>query len=283
MKYPLRMIPWWTDGANRFVANFTKWYPRLLNRRITAFEVGSGNSTLFLLSRGFQVTSAECDQGYIRHVSRVALSSGFSVNIVKSMADISKEYDLTIISLPPYSDKIKPGFWFDSLKLDVTDLNYDVLINDGVDRAHFLRLFDLCKGSIIILDNCEYAANWGKLTKSSAKPDLSALYRKFLRSSSWKNFVFEQTEGRDGMGVADPTGWESNHRWLTSVSYSHEHIFSELIISDIGMPLVNNFGINDHDLSTLTVRCPFNWDEMKWEVNELYPETLDLKLKRSSS
>ena len=233
-----------------------------------------------MLSKGFKVTCIECDTGYADHVKNVSESAGFSVNISSSMNDIKESSDLNIIVSPEHKEKKMPGFYYEQLGIDNFDLKYDFIINDGIDRQRFLERFTKCTESIIILDNCEYAANCGRLMKSSAKPDLSAVYRDFLRSADWNRLVFEQPEGREGMGVADATGWESNHRWLTSVSWSRRHIFTDLIVSNIGFPLVNGQGIGNADLESLPERCPFDWETMTWSNDELYPSELDLKLDR---
>ena len=280
MKYPIRVVPWWTPGANRFVANMCKWYPSTLSRRLTAFEVGSGNSTLFLLMKNFSVVSVECDSGYVQHVRSSAIAAGYKVNIVRNYGEIDPTYDLNILQLSEYSNSTKPGQWYDESGIDEVSLNYDLLINDGVDRLSFMRKFSLCDQAIVLVDNCEYAANWGRLLKSSAKPDLIAEYRRFFRSTLRTNILFEQTEGRDGMGISDATGWESNHRWITGISWGRKHIFSKLMVTNLGLPLVNLAGEDDGDLESLERRCGFNWDKMQWDTNDEYPESLNLGLER---
>ena len=282
MKYPIRVVPWWTEGANRFVTNLSKWYPTALGRRLSAFEIGSGNSTLYLLAKNFRVTSVECDEGYIKHIAEVANSTGYSVNVVSKYAEIDEKFDLNIIKLAAYSNAAKPGKWYKSLGIENVDLDYDLLINDGVDRLLFMEKFIKCTKSIVLLDNCEYAANWGRLTKSSAKPDLIKVLRMFLRSNEWRQVLFEQPEGRNGMGTPDATGWESNHRWVTAISWGRAHLLSQLMVSDIGLPLVNLSGRDDADTESLQDRCGYDWDNMKWEIEADFPDSLDLGLFRGS-
>lgn len=283
MTYPIRVVPWWTPGANKFISNLCKWYPQTLSRRLTAFEVGSGNSTLFLLNKNFSVVSVECDSGYVEHVTGLAIATGYKVKVVHSYADIDPAYDLNMIQLSEYTNAIKPGTWYAELGIDGVSLDYDLLINDGVDRMLFMRKFSLCEQAIVLVDNCEYAANWGRIAKSSAKPDLISEYRRFFRSTLWNNILFEQTEGRDGMGIPDATGWESNHRWITGISWGQEHVLSKLMVTNLGFPLVNMAGENDLDLDSLEQRCGFNWETMQWDTNEEFPESLNLGLDRNHS
>ena len=133
--------------------------------------------------------------------------------------------------------------------------------------------------AIHILDNCEYCANWGRLARSSGKPSLIPAYRGVLRDSSWRTFLFEQPEGREGHCIEDNVGWESPNRWITGILWKNDHILSELMITQLGFPLVNLQGIDNVDITSLDDRCPFDWGNMKWLVEE-FPESLDLKLER---
>jgi hypothetical protein len=282
MKYPIRAVPWFTDEATRFINNLFKWYPSFINRRVSVLEVGSGNSTLFFLNKGFRVVSLEASSEYVNYVVGIAKTLGYSVNVVDAMEQVNDCYDLCIVKLADYDNTMHPpGFWYDSLGIEDIHLDYDLLVNDGVDRKFFLNKFRSCTNSIIVLDNCEYAANWGRLMRSSAKPDLITDYRSFLRSKDWTSMLFEQPEGREGRGSGDNTGWESDVRWLTAIAWSRDHVFSDLMISNLGFPLVNEQGISDADLESLNDRCAFDWEQMKWEDENIYPETLDLGLHRS--
>ena len=90
----------------------------------------------------------------------------------------------------------------------------------------------------------------------------------------------EQTEGRDGMGIPDATGWESSHRWVTGISWGQEHVFSKLMVTNLGLPLVNISGADDHDIDSLESRCGFNWEKMQWDTDDEYPDSLNLWLDR---
>lgn len=280
MRYPVRVLPWWSDEATRFLSNLMKWYPGYLGRRVTAFEVGSGNSSMYWLSKGVQVTSVETDEGYIEHVRGLASSSGFTVRVVDAVPSGPSDYDLTIIRCPAWDQGVKLGHWYNALGMDNAELNYDFLAIDGVDRLQFLNKFSTIKDAIIILDNCEYGANWGRLTKSSAKKAVSAGYRDFFRRSDWNRIMFEQAEGRDGRPAADSMGWEARHRWLTSISWHDDSPLTKMVVSNLGFPLVNPQGIDDADLETVEDRVPFDWENMKWGTDEEFPEALDLGLER---
>jgi rubredoxin len=143
-------------------------------------------------------------------------------------------------------------------------------------------IMEVRPNSIVVLDNVEYSANWGRLDRSSAKPNLIETYRCILRSIDWHNYIFEQSEGREGHGSTDKTGWESPHRWLSAVCWPKEHFFHELMITHLGFPVVNRFGMSNDDIKSLEERCPFDWSTMEW-LREPFPKELDLKLDRDFS
>jgi len=129
-----------------------------------------------------------------------------------------------------------------------------------------------------VLDNVEYCANWGKLERASAHPDRVKSYRRMLRDPSRGKYLFEQSEGREGHSSPDTTGWEAPHRWISAVLWQHDHLLSKLMVSCIGLPLVNLDGLEDSDVLSLPERCPFDWNKMKWIMDE-YTNTLKLERK----
>jgi hypothetical protein len=272
-KFPLRVIPWFTDGCSTFLANLFKWIPTYCGRRLTVLEFGGGNSTFFFLSKGLRVVSVESDENYIEFLSNTSRNTGYSVKVY----DDSSEYlmsnshtDLSIVFAQNLTDV--PEF--------IGSIRADIIVNDGISRREVLeKIIQIKPKSIIVLDNVEYSANWGRLDRSSAKPDLIKVYRSFLRSKYWKNYIFEQSEGRDGRGSTDKTGWESPHRWMSAVCWPTEHFFNDLMITHLGFPVVNQLGQGDEDIKSLDERCPFDWATMKW-CREPFPEELDLKLDR---
>jgi len=281
-KYPLRAIPWWTPDSVKFISRLMTWYPNYLNRRLTALEVGSGNSTYYLLDKGIQVLSIETNPDYIDFVKSTSEAAGYSVRVVNNTAPEELASDLTIVYVSASQDEeTKPGFWFNKLNMDFNQYKFDFVINDGPDRMFFLDAVRKLDDVIVIIDNVEYAANWGRLNKSSAKPDLINIYRSFFRSNTWSHYIFEQPEGRDTLSMPDAIGFESVHRWISSISWSKKHKLNEFMVSHVGLPLVNEQGLSNIDLETLSERCPYDWDENKWALDEEFPESLDLGLNRS--
>lgn len=272
--FNLRVVPWWTDGCSTFLNNIFKWYPSLLKRKLIGLEFGGGNSSFYLLGKGAKIATIESDDGYIKFICDVAKNMGYS-SVVSSLADFDQslfsEYELVVIKAKDISETGNL----------ISENSWDFIVNDGVSRRDvLLQVHSMNENTIVILDNVEYAANWGRLDRTSAKPDLVKAYRSILRDSNWRHYSFEQEEGRDGRGSADKCGWEAPHRWVSSVLWPKDHLFAKLIVSNIGMPLVNEQGVDDVDLASLGERCPFDWKEMRWQKPS-YPEELDLKLDRA--
>ncbi|MCB1538806.1 MAG: hypothetical protein H6865_06355 [Rhodospirillales bacterium] len=271
--YRMRVVPWWTDGCARFVTGVFKWWPRVLGRALKVLEYGAGNSTLYLLARGARVVSIEHDAGYRGFVRGAAEQAGYKVvetppeGFAPTMLDA---YDLVLIAATGFAETERilcVGSW-------------DVVINDGIGRREVLEIIrEKAIGALIILDNVEYCANWGRLDRTSAKPDLMRVYRAMLRDAAWRHYIFEQPEGREGHGQADAAGWESPHRWASAVLWPQGHDFARLMVTQIGWPLVNPQGADDADLEDIGVRCPFDWESMRW-LKDPFPPELDLKLAR---
>lgn len=275
-KFNLRIVPWFTDGCSTFLTNLLKWLPAQLGARLNVLEFGGGNSTLFFLSKGLKVLTIEADKNYVDFLCNVARGCGFSAAVFldgSSYVRDGSNYDLSIIFTAKLSDV-----------LEIMDLaKADIIINDGIFRREVLDKISKDRpNSIIVLDNVEYSANWGHLDRSSAKPLLVKSYRSFLRSADWQTYIFEQSEGREGGGVADKTGWESIHRWMSAVSWPKDHVLRDLMLTHLGFPVVNALGINDEDVESLEERCPFDWEKMKW-LREPFPKEIDLKLDRDFS
>ncbi len=272
-KFNARIVPWWTDDCSSFLNNVFKWFPFGKEKGVKVLEFGGGNSTLYFLGKGVKVLTVESDDDYIE--SLINISNQIGYKSIKLAAHEFKEsffcdYDLLIFKAKNYSDA--------SSLIDLCE--WDFIVNDGIGRKELLiDIYDKNLNSIIILDNVEYCANWGRLDRTSAKPDLIQIYRTILRDSKWRNYIFEQPEGREGHGVVDKSGWESPHRWASAIIWPIDHIFSKLMISQLGFPLVNSVGIDDSDLKSLQERCPFDWSNMKWKAPS-FPSMLDLKLPR---
>lgn len=269
----LRIVPWFTDDSIVFLNNLFKWYPQTLKKRLSMLEFGGGNSTVYFLQRGCSVVTVESEDVYIRDLVDLAKTIDISCCVVDSMPEYikhSQDYDLIIFKATEY----------EAIKELILSKKWSIITNDGITRANILQdVYLKTEESIIILDNIEYCANWGRLEKCSGKKKQSELYREFLRDKNWAKYIFEQKEGRNGHCIADFTGFESPHRWITGIFWKNTHILSKYIISHQGLPVVNELGINNLDLDDLEDRCPYNFEENRWEI-EGYPDTLDLKLPR---
>lgn len=272
--FRMRIVPWWTDACSTFLGNVFKWLPTYLSRTPVALEFGGGNSTLYLLARGSKVVTIESDESYIKFIHQSAASSGY-----KSICILAGEFNSMLLE-SHHLVIIKTASYGDVAKL-IPDHQWDFIVNDGIARREVLEsIHSNGTNSIIILDNVEYCANWGRLDRTSAKPDLTKVYRGILRDSNWRHYIFEQPEGRDGRGSPDKTGWESPHRWASAVLWPASHIFNRFMITNIGLPVVNDMGLDDADTETLKDRCPFDWTEMRW-LKAPFPPEMDLKLFRN--
>ena len=272
--FNLRVVPWFTDGCSTFLNNLFKWLPGFIKKRITILEFGSGNSTLYFLSKKSRVISIESSADYVKFVHDIATSSGFKSTIVTP-------FDLSSNKLDGFDLILVQASSFSEISQLLNTIDFDIIVNDGIERKKITeQIFESLKDKIVILDNIEYTSNWGRLDRSSAKPDLIIAYRKILRSPDWRHYIFEQPEGRLGRGFSDKTGWESPHRWASAVLWPSNHLLAHLMITNLGFPIVNELGINNKDIETLGERCPFDWSEMKWLKPE-FPSELDLKLDRN--
>jgi hypothetical protein len=183
---------------------------------------------------------------------------------------LDEEFDLLVI----LTDSVE------SVPKLIRSKEWTFIINDGISRDLVLKeIVDFKVNSIVILDNTEYCANWGRLDRTSAKPKFISIYRSFLRGNGWSRYIFEQPEGRDGRGASDSVGWESPHRWASAVAWLDTHVLTKHIVTNLGFPLVNLLGIDDKDIETVEERCPYNWEKMEW-VKEAFPPELNLELYR---
>lgn len=268
----LRINPWLTDEATRFLNNLFKWLPQLIKSdgKMNVLEWGGGNSTLWLLQKGCKILTVENNQTFIDNLFKISELLGFRTMISKSASEsLSKIQDFDCIILQ--ADK------FDDIGEELfSHENWDIIINDGIDRLKVIEKIACYDGApITVLDNSEYCANWGKLERCSAHPDRVKAYRNFLRSEKWKNIVFEQKEGREGRAAADHCGWEAPHRWATAICWPNSHILTKMIVSNLGFPLLNIEGQDDSDLFSLPERCRFDWENMKW-IDVEFSKTLQL-------
>lgn len=270
----LRITPWIADASIHFLNNLFKWYPDLIKQKLSVLEWGGGNSTIYFLQKKCQVLTIESDDAFISDLCLLAEKSGFSVKVtnnIKQAMAAYEHFDLTILKAQDYSEIGDIIFEFKA---------WSIVVNDGISRKEVIEAISAkATQAIVVLDNGEYCANWGRLARSSGKTETVRAFRKFIRNPSWQKVLFEQSEGRCGHGSADHTGWESPNRQITGIHWQQDHLLSTLMVTQIGLPLVNLAGEDDEDLNSVEERCPFDWEENKWAIEE-YPETLDLKLTR---
>lgn len=275
--FKFRIVPWWTDGCSTFLNNLFKWLPHMArgtpSRGLTALEFGSGNSTLYLLTKGVRVVTIESDEAYIALVCNLARDAGYratAVNIENFGQSLLDEFHLVAIKATSLRETNNI----------LTTHHWDFVVNDGISRREVIEeIHQTGVNAIVILDNVEYCANWGHLDRSSAKPELLKAYRSILRDRDWRNFIFEQPEGRADHGAADKAGWESPHRWASAVLWPERHFLTPMMVTTSGFPMVNPMGAENVDVATLEARCPFDWGQMKW-LKPPFPPELDLKLQR---
>jgi hypothetical protein len=269
----MRVVPWFTDGAVCFLNNLFKWYHDFIGSKVKVLEFGGGNSTLYFLSKNCRVLTVESDEKFVNNLYDLVISNGKTVKIidgVDGLGEFISNTDLLILKASDVSDVDDKVF----------DLKWDIIVNDGVSRKEVVSLIEnKFSESVIILDNIEYCANWGRLARSSAKVETVEVYRRFIRSNNYQKYLFEQPEGREGYAQSDCSGWESPNRWITGIFWSNSHIFSRMMLTHQGSPVVNIQGVNDDDLLSLEERCPYDWNNKKWILDE-YPKSLDLKLDR---
>jgi hypothetical protein len=249
----LRVLPWLTPNCINFLNNLFKWLPASTSpAKLNILEVGGGNSSLYFLSKGCKIVTIESDDNFIEVLRNAATAVGFSVDICTANNQTSfidqSSADLKIIKATNISE----------IEKSVLLKDYDIFINDGISRHEFLEFYIINKmKSILILDNCEYCANCGYLSLSSAYPERIKSYRKFLRSSSHKHYLFEQIEGRDGHGIPDATGSEITGRWISAITWPNDSKFAKYIVTDLGLPMVIKDGLNDSDISTVREKNPY--------------------------
>jgi predicted O-methyltransferase YrrM len=183
----LRVLPWITDGATDFIDNFINERTRRgLETRV--FEFGSGNSTLYFLSKGCSVVSIEHDFEWADKVLTTAEAFGY-----KEKLKLHK-------SERPYCQLYQ-------------DSGFDITVIDGRDRVQcFLHVLDsiVNRDQIIVFDNTE---RFDYIYKDAVK-----LFKKYdLRSIHFEQHQLEQ----DGKRYTTRTYARdrSYHRHITSVCY----------------------------------------------------------------
>jgi len=128
----LRVLPWITDGATDFIENIICERNKK-GQETRIFEFGSGNSTLYFLSRGCRVTSVDHDEEWGKKVLQSAQAFGYADKLKLITAE------------RPYHH-----LYYDS--------EIDIAIIDGRDRVKcFQHVLENMKNKtqIIVFDNTE--------------------------------------------------------------------------------------------------------------------------------
>src|ERR1700722_15672861 len=221
-RFKLRLVPWLTDSCVLFLNNLFKWLPAVMQGNLTALEFGGGNTTLYFLQKGIKVVTVESDERFISLLQEIAGGLGYTSTTVDAAdfgAQLLEQHDLIVLKASSIAET-------DEI---IAKLNWTIIMNDGISRKLVVEEIIRCKSnSIIVLENIKYCANWGRLNRSIAKPDLIKTYRSILRSPEWQHLIFEQGEGRSGHGAADFSGWESPHRWASAVLWPNHHVLRKL-------------------------------------------------------
>jgi hypothetical protein len=259
----LRVIPWFTDSCTVFLNNFFKWYQSPAKKALTVLEWGGGNSSIYFLQKQCRILTIESSEDFINDLLKLSQGLGYRARIVTTLEEVAihfNEYDLTILKAEKFEDVGAAVFEME---------DWSIILIDGISRQQVIEtIIERKSSSIIVLENVEYCANWGKLERASAHPDRVRSYRRILRDPSWRQYLFEQIEGREGYSTPDFTGWEAPCRWISAILWRHDHLLSMLMVSCIGLPLVTIDGLEDQDVLTLPERCPYDWNNMKWLVDE---------------
>jgi hypothetical protein len=258
----LRINPWFTDSCTVFLNNLFKWYQSYTKMPYSVLEWGGGNSTIYFLQKQCKIFTIESNEDFIHDLLKLSQGLNYRARVVKTLTEGTtnfNEYDLTILKADKFEDVGEAVFGME---------DWSIIVVDGISRHRVIEtIIDRKSTSIVVLDNVEYCANWGKLERASAHPDRVRSYRRILRDPSWRQYLFEQIEGREGHSTPDTTGWEAPHRWISAVLWRHDHLFSKLMVSSIGLPIISIDGLEDLDVLTLSERCPYDWNNMKWLVD----------------
>lgn len=189
----MRILPWITDGAVGFLDGYL-FANIKAGSKFKVFEFGTGNSTLYFLSRGCWVTGVDHDEKWVKSVRGSAEAFDYSAR-------------LTISACPrPYHTLY--------LKDD-----YRIIAIDGMDRVACLRHVltrGLPENCLLLLDNTE------RVRGSGPGKGPYANYMNLLQG--FQMIHFEQPTVR-GQAPAvgnyhDRSGHRVKHRWITTIAWS---------------------------------------------------------------
>lgn len=254
----IRVTPWFTDGTVAFLNGFLKWKDSFLEAtkcEPTVLEVGGGSSTLYFLQKGLSVVSVESDPSWRERLRWFGEDSG--IHVCESMSgpcdhdDEGMTPNLQLITAEVFADI--PEWVFSP--------DYLLSVSDGIDRWEVLdRLIATQGEGLVIVDNLEFASDWGCLPISAGYPERAAAWRGHLRDTRRDWLLFEQPEGRDGHGVPDHVGIEREGRKISGITWRKPSVAASLGMTVSGTCLVSPSSRDDTDLEDLRERCPYPAD-----------------------
>lgn len=149
--------------------------------------------------------------------------------------------------------------------------DYFLAISDGLDRWESLdRLLGIQNEGLLVVDNLEYASDWGVLPTSSGWPERAAAWRRHLRDQTRSWLLFEQPEGRLGRSAPDHIGVEREGRKITGVTWRDASIAGAMGLTVNGTCVVSPASVTDSDLPSLRQRCPYPSDVPTYKGIDLY-------------
>lgn len=206
-----------------------------------------GASSLYFLNKGFNVVMIEHDVKWRERVCAVARAGGFSIN-EEQISTLREEPNLIVVE----------GKGFSAIPYEIAVLNYFIVVIDREDRRCNARdAFTRFKNSIIVIDNYEFARDWGNLPISSGYPERAGEWRGFLHDNDWRYYLFEQPEGRSGHATQDFSGYEAKTPKITGVFWPKSSSFGRCCPTVAGFPLLSPPSIDNSDLPSLRERCPY--------------------------
>lgn len=252
----IRTTPWYVSDAVVFLNGFLKWKESVI--QVTkcepaVLEIGGGSSTLYFLQKGLSVVCVEADLSWRQRLLWLGKDLGFDV--AESFEDLSSSVSEAVGN--PFL-QIVPAESFSDIPDWVFSKNYLLSVCDGIERwESFDRLVASQQQGLLIVDNLEYASDWGRLPVGSGYPERVAAWREHIRNGNHVWLLFEEPEGRLGRTVEDQIGVEREGRKVTGITWKKSSAIALLGLTVRGTCLVSPPSIEGKDLDDLRLRCPY--------------------------
>ena len=125
----LRVNPWFTDASIKFLNNFFKWYPGLIEEKITVLEWGGGNSSIYFLQKNCKVCTVEDNPSFISDLISLSDTLNLKSIIVKELDELKDNFDDYDFLILDISEK-------KIIQKDIFNIiNWSIIVNDGANRA----------------------------------------------------------------------------------------------------------------------------------------------------